>query len=95
MRIRMAYANYDDMARVTESLTYPNSYQAEGNPLTAGIYSLLIPNSEDELQQVSNDPSKEIWCSYVRWLINGRVHETQALKIKYNSNEGKVIVTPG
>lgn len=53
MRIPMAYANYDDLVRVTESITYPNSYQAEGNPLTAGIYSLLIPNTEDELQQVS------------------------------------------
>ncbi|XP_022778864.1 Krueppel-like factor 5 [Stylophora pistillata] len=51
MRIPMAYANFDDLVRVTESITYPNSYQAEGNPLTAGIYSLLIPNTEDELQQ--------------------------------------------
>ena len=33
---------------------YQNStYQGEGNPLTAGIYSLLIPNSEEEIQQVS------------------------------------------
>ena len=69
MRIRMAYANYDDLVRVTESSTYPNTYQAEGNPLTAGIYSLLIPNSEDELQQVSSDSSKVVWCSYLRWLI--------------------------
>ena len=30
-----------------------NTYQGEGNPLTAGIYSLLIPNSEEEIQQVS------------------------------------------
>ena len=65
MRIHMAYANYDDLARVTESLRHPNSYQAEGNPLTAGIYSLLIPSSEDELQQVSGDPSKVICCSYL------------------------------
>ena len=87
MRIRMAYANYDDLVRVTESLRHPNSYQAEGNPLTAGIYSLLIPNSEDELQQVSGDPSKVSCSSYLCWLIKGRVPETLALKLKYYSTE--------
>lgn len=55
MRIHMSYANYDDLVRVTESLRHPNSYQAEGNPLTAGIYSLLIPSSEDELQQTLSE----------------------------------------
>lgn len=49
----MACANYDDFVRGQQSVSYQNSYQGEGNPLTAGIYSLLIPNSEEELQQVS------------------------------------------
>ena len=50
----MACTSYDDFVRVQDSLMYQNnSYQGEGNPLTAGIYSLLIPNSEEEIQQVS------------------------------------------
>lgn len=50
----MACTNYGDLVRGQDSLTYQNSYQGEGNPLTAGIYSLLIPNSEEEIQQVSS-----------------------------------------
>lgn len=69
MRIPMAYANFDDLVRVTESITYPNSYQGEGNPLTAGIYSLLIPNTEDELQQVSCDLSEAIYMVLLDALI--------------------------
>ena len=52
--MHMAFAAYEDMVRVTEGYSIPNAYQAEGNPLTAGIYSLLIPSSEDEIQQVCN-----------------------------------------
>lgn len=69
MRIPMAYANFDDLVRVTESITYPNSYQGEGNPLTAGIHSLLIPNTEDELQQVSCDLSEAIYMVLLDALI--------------------------
>ena len=49
----MACTNYDNLVRGQDSAMYQNSYQGEGNPLTAGIYSLLIPNSEEEIQQVS------------------------------------------
>jgi len=51
----MACMNYDDLVRGQDSLTYQNSYQGEGNPLTAGIYSLLIPNSEEEIQQTLHE----------------------------------------
>lgn len=57
----MACTNYDDLVRGQDSLTYQNSYQGEGNPLTAGIYSLLIPNSEEEIQQVSSKTFTIIW----------------------------------
>ena len=57
----MACMNYDDLVRGQDSLTYQNSYQGEGNPLTAGIYSLLIPNSEEEMQQVSSKTFTIIW----------------------------------
>jgi len=59
----MACMNYDDLVRGQDSLTYQNSYQGEGNPLTAGIYSLLIPNSEEEIQQVSSKTFTIIWFS--------------------------------
>lgn len=52
----MACTSYDDFIRVQDSLMYQNnSYQGEGNPLTAGIYSLLIPNSEEEIQQTLHE----------------------------------------
>lgn len=59
----MACMNYDDLVRGQDNLTYQNSYQGEGNPLTAGIYSLLIPNSEEEIQQVSSKTFTIIWFS--------------------------------
>lgn len=61
----MACTNYDNLVRGQDSAMYQNSYQGEGNPLTAGIYSLLIPNSEEEIQQVSPYTPK----NYIFFLI--------------------------
>lgn len=56
----MACTSFDNLFTGQDSVMYQNSYQGEGNPLTAGIYSLLIPTSDEEIQQVGcNDASKQ------------------------------------
>ena len=56
----MACTSFDNLFRAQDSVMYRNSYQGEGNPLTAGVYSLLMPTSEEEIQQVGcNDTSQQ------------------------------------
>lgn len=51
----MACTSFDNLFRAQDSVMYRNSYQGEGNPLTAGVYSLLIPTSEEEIQQTLHE----------------------------------------
>ncbi|XP_068762303.1 Krueppel-like factor 5 [Montipora capricornis] len=51
----MACTSFDNLFRGQDNVMYQNSYQpqGEGNLVTAGIYSLLIPTREGEIQQDS------------------------------------------
>ena len=51
----MACTSFDNLFRGQDGVMYQNSYQlqGEGNLVTGGIYSLLIPTREGEIQQVS------------------------------------------
>lgn len=85
MLMAMACTNYEDLVRGQDCLTYQNSYHGEGNPLTAGIYSLLIPNSAEEIQQVSCDTYEMLLFLQLglqNRTVQPRVHRNRSLALK-------------
>ncbi|XP_068672128.1 Krueppel-like factor 5 [Montipora foliosa] len=48
----MACTSFDNLFRGQDGVMYQNSYQGEGNLVTGGIYSLLTPTREEEIQQI-------------------------------------------
>ena len=61
------------------SMVIPCEHQqnVKGNPLTTGIYSLLIPNSEEEIQQVSYFQSSQ---TFVTILACKGLHQCRAVE---------------